>query len=344
MPKAILQARQRANPHRVMSFGDHLEELRVRLVLCLIGLVIALVIGLALGGDMLALMIGPLTDALRSAGQPSQLIATGPLETFVAYLKVGLLFAILVAFPWMLYQLWLFVAPGLHAAERRFVYFLIPLSALLSALSALFLYYFLLPVSLYFLIIFGAGILKEQPGVAAVPESIVVPMIPVLDGDPPVALLAEDGPFPPGSSWINTQLAEVRYHLGGTKIMGQPLKASGQIAQMYRVGEYVSLFVGMAIVFAIAFQLPLVMLLLAWVGILKPSDLTPYRKHAIFGCAIAGAVLTPQDPWSMVMLSTALYLLFEFGIVLMRFVPPRAVATRFGTASPEKEPPDAGDE
>jgi len=134
--------------------------------------------------------------------------------------------------------------------------------------------------------------------------------------------------------------------------MGLALNSGGQIAQMYRVGEYISIVFGLAFAFAVAFQLPLVMLLLNWVGIIEPKDVTKYRKHAVFGCAVGGAVFTPQDPWSMIMLGTALYALFEFGIVLMRFVPARSVATRFGTASAneptrpthEKEPPDAGDE
>ncbi len=342
----------RRNAERVMSFGDHLEELRVRVILALLGLIIALIAGLALGAPMLNLLLRPLTDALQNAGQPVQLLATSPFETFVAYLKVGLIFAILVAFPWIVYQLWLFVAPGLYAAEKRFVYFLIPLSGVLSALSALFLYYFLLPVSLYFLIIFGTGIVKESPGIAEVPPGIVAPFIPVLKGDPPPALLAEDGPFPPGSSWINSNIAQLRFHVGAGKIMGLALNSGGQIAQMYRVGEYISIVFGLAFAFAVAFQLPLVMLLLNWVGIIEPKDVTKYRKHAVFGCAVGGAVFTPQDPWSMIMLGTALYALFEFGIVLMRFVPARSVATRFGTASAneptrpthEKEPPDAGDE
>lgn len=336
----------RTNPHRVMSFGDHLEELRTRVLLALVGFVIAMIVGLVLGGPILRLLLGPLTEALRGAGQPVQLLATSPFETFVAYLKVGMLFAILVAFPWMVYQLWLFVAPGLYAAERRFVYFLIPLSAMLSALSALFLYYFLLPVSLYFLIMFGTGIVKQQPGVARdIPPGLVAPMLPVLTADPPKAALAEDGQFPPGSMWVNSHLAQLRIHTGRGEVMGLPLSSGGQIAQLYRVGEYVSIIVGLAFAFAVAFQLPLVMLLLGWVGILKPGDVTPYRKHALFGCAIGGAVFTPQDPWSMVMLTAALYCLFEFGIVLMRFVPARAVATRFGTDEQAvKEPPDAGDE
>lgn len=336
-----------------MSFGDHLEELRTRLILALLGFTIALVAGLLMGGPILSILLNPLTSALRDAGQPSQLLATSPFETFVAYLKVGMLFGVLVAFPWIIYQLWLFVAPGLYAAERRFVYFLIPLSAILSALSALFLYYFLLPVSLFFLIMFGTGIVKESPGVAEVPPGMVAPMIPVLRGDPPAALFGEDAQFPPGSSWINTHLSQLRFHVGAGKIMGMPLTSgSGQIAQLYRVGEYVSIITSLAFAFAIAFQLPLVMLLLGWVGILESKDVTPYRKHAVFGCAIGGAVFTPQDPWSMLMLSGALYALFELGIVLMRFVPARAVATRFGTASPaeptredaRKEPPDAGDD
>ena len=90
-----------------------------------------------------------------------------------------------------------------------------------------------------------------------------------------------------------------------------------------------------------AFQLPVVMLLANWVGVVDRRTFAPYRKHAAFTCAITGALLTPADPASMILLMIPLYLLFEFGMVLMRFVTPARVARGFGD---EKEPADAGDE
>jgi len=229
--------------------------------------------------------------------------------------------ALIVGMPWVLYQVWAFVSPGLYAAERRFVYFLIPLSGVLTAASVAFLYFILLPISLYFLITFGTGIASSAPPAqmtAPLPEGIVLPEIPVLDGEP----IDPD----PGQSWVNRRLKELRIHVGEGRTLGMPLRGDGLIAQEYRIGEYINLIFALGLGLAVAFQLPLVLMLLSWVGILDASDIKPYRKHVAFGCAVAGAILTPQDPWSMVLLAGALYLLFEFGVVLMRFVPARAVA------------------
>ncbi|MEC9374503.1 MAG: twin-arginine translocase subunit TatC, partial [Planctomycetota bacterium] len=100
----------------------------------------------------------------------------------------------------------------------------------------------------------------------------------------------------------------------------------GVIAQQYRISEYVNLFLALGLVFAVAFQLPLVMLLLGWSGIAGPESFTGKRRYVFFACAIAGAILTPADPVSMVLLTVPLYLLFEGGILLMRFLPATRVA------------------
>jgi len=308
---------------KIMPFGDHLEELRKRLILGLLGLVPVFVLCLVFGGSLVEFLLIPLLDALRDAGEPTRLLALNPIETFAAFLKVGAVVTLLVCTPWLLLQLWLFVAPGLYAAERRFVYFLMPLSAALTAAGMAFLYFILLPVSLYFLITFGAGLVQADPGRVAMPDGLDLPTVTVLRADPMPDELDE---LPTGAMWVNERLGELRIKLTSGEVGGLRLAGSGRISQVYRIGEYINLIFVLGLVLAVAFQLPLVLMLLSWVGILDASDIKPYRKHVAFGCAVAGAILTPQDPWSMVLLAGALYLLFEFGVVLMRFVPARAVA------------------
>jgi len=210
---------------------------------------------------------------------------------------------------------------GLYQAEKRFVYFLIPLSAVLTALGVAFLYYILLPVSLLFLITFGANLAQSDAAslpTEPVPEGIVLPEIPVFSAEP-------ESPTP-GQMWVNDSLNELRVRIDSDRTVGLALRGDALIAQEYRIGEYIGLVFTLGIVFAISFQLPLVLMLLGWVGILQPSDLTKWRRHIVFGCGVAGAMLTPQDPMSMLLLGGALYILFEFGIVLMRFVPASRVA------------------
>ncbi|MFI4853389.1 MAG: twin-arginine translocase subunit TatC [Phycisphaerales bacterium JB065] len=308
-----------------MSFGDHLEDLRKRVLLSILGLIPLIVLGFFLGGPLLEILAEPVIEAMRDAGEPSGLLATGPLESFVSYMKVSLGVALLLGLPWVFYQLWLFISPGLYSNERRFVYFLMPLSLLLTVASGAFLYKVLLPISLYFLILFGSNIATSPVETGELPPEITVAMLndnamPALEKDPPLADLQ------PGAQWLNTERNEIRIFLGGDTVRVIRLRSDGLIAQEYRIGEYISLIFSLGIVFAIAFQLPVVMLLLSWVDILRPSVLTPYRRHVGFACAVLGMLLTPQDPWSMILLGSALYMLFEFGLLLMKYVPASVVS------------------
>ncbi|MEC9373582.1 MAG: twin-arginine translocase subunit TatC, partial [Planctomycetota bacterium] len=192
----------RKSDQHIMSFGDHLEDLRRRLFFALLGPVPIAVVCFFFGDELLQLLIDPLEAALREAGQPSRLLATSPLEPFAAYLKVSVLVAVLVSAPWILYQLWLFVSPGLHRHERRFAYFLFPMSTVLTAVGIVFLYKVLLPVSLSFLINFGAGLATQDTRPLPLPEGVTLPAMPVLDADP--------ADPEPGAHWFNRRLHEFR--------------------------------------------------------------------------------------------------------------------------------------
>ena len=314
---------------QTMSFGEHLDELRTRLIHALLGLVPIFVVALILGGPILEFLIQPAEDQLRAAGQASRLQATGPAEVFIAYIKIALVLSIIVGGPWLLYQAWLFVAPGLYQREKRFVYFLIPLSGVLTAAGMVFLYLVMLPVMLGFLITFSSNIAQTSTPTAPLPDGLVLPIAPNLTADPIDP--------PPGAFWFNDHLQELRFALpddtgagpsgGVARILGVPLTGGALIAQHYRVSEYINMVFGLGIAFAIAFQLPLVMLMLGWSGIADAKSLSGQRKYALLACAVAGAILTPADPASMVLLAGPLYALFELGLLLMRFVPARMRST-----------------
>lgn len=310
-----------------MPFGEHLDELRKRLIYALLGLVPIFVVALFFGGPILEFLIQPAEAQLRAAGQASRLQATGPAEVFIAYIKIALVLAILIGGPWIVYQAWLFVSPGLYRREKRFVYVLIPLSGILTASGMVFLYYAMLPVMLGFLITFSSQIAQTETPTAPIPDGIVLPIAPTLQYDP-------TNP-PPGAFWFNEHLQELRFALpdgpepdaGVARVLGVPLTGGAMIAQQYRVSEYVNMVFGLGLAFAIAFQLPLVMLLLSWSGLADASMFAGQRKYALLVCAIAGAILTPADPASMILLAGPLYLLFEIGLLLMRFVPARKPST-----------------
>jgi len=316
-----------------MPFGDHLEELRRRLMFALLGPIPIFVVSLFYGGQILDFLVAPAETQLRAAGLPVRMLAASPAEPFTAYLKVAMVVAVLVSAPWILYQVWLFVAPGLYSKERRFAYFLFPASTVLTATGMAFLYYVLLPVMLRFFIIFGSMVITTNPATAPLPEGLTLPTVPVLTADPVQPT--------PGDLWMNENMNELRLAvptgdaLNPVRVMGVPLSGGGVIDQHYRIGEYVSLVFNLGIVFALAFQLPLVLMLGEWVGVLDHRALAKLRRYALFACAVVGAIFTPADPGSMVLLAIPLYALFEFGLLLMRFVPASRVA---GAADPSEGP------
>lgn len=302
-----------------MSFGDHLEDLRKRVFFSIIGIVPIFIVAFGFGRPLLQILIEPARFQLTKAGQGSQLLATGPFETFGAVIQIALIITILLGSPWLLYQLWLFVSPGLYKHERRIVHLLIPFSGLLTILSVLFLYYVILPVILAFFIGFGAKVSGELSVLTApVPQGIVFPMIPILEADPIDPT--------PGMVWINESLLQQRICIG-LEDDGKPiisivnLTSNIGIAQQYRISEYIKTVLNMGLAFGIAFQTPVVVVMLGWVGLLNPQIMTKYRRHAIGVSAIVGAVMTPADPLSMLLLAGPLYFLYELGLFILKIFP-----------------------
>lgn len=315
MPTTTVQA---------MSFGDHLEELRRRLIVALLGIIPILTVCLMFGKSILLFLLLPLKNQLLRAGQAPTLQALSPVETFGAYVKVSTVAAVLISVPWLLAQLWLFVKPGLYENERRFARLLMPMSVLLTAAGAAFLYYAMLPVALFFLISFGAGV--AQPGVPAAPIAAETALgsLPILDADPLDS--------PPGSMWVLRPTHQLRIRIDDGSVWSTPLTTGALIAQQYRIKEYVDMIFVLGVVFALAFQTPIVVLLLSWVGIVDPRELGKRRRHAFAVCAVLGAILTPTgDPASMMLLALPLYFLFEMGLTLARVLPASRVAGNAAT-------------
>lgn len=317
-----------------MSFGEHLDELRKRLAFALLGFVPIFAVAVAFWQSLLGILLLPVQQQLRAKGLPPVLQATGVTETFFACFHVAAVVTILVGVPWAVWQLWVFVAPGLYKHERKFAYFLAPLSAALTVCAALFLYFIMLPVVLAFFIGFGTGLAAPPVSKAPLPEGVVLPTLPTMNHDPIDP--------PPGAIWVNTPLNQIRLSMptgnGAKTYVLQAARDTG-ILQQYKVSEYVRLVFSLGMGLALGFQMPIVVLLLGWVGIVDRAFLVKHRKGAAMTCAILGAVLTPADPMSMIVLTVPLYALYEFGLLLLRFVP----ASRFTGEEDECEPADAGD-
>jgi sec-independent protein translocase protein TatC len=170
--------------HKIMPFGQHLEELRTRLIYALLGIAPILIVSLIFGRSILEFVVQPVRHALRDANMADALQTTGVVETFGSYLKISITVTLVVGLPWVVWQLWMFVAPGLYASEKRFAYLLAPLSVLLSTIGVIFCFRIMLPVALTFFINFAASIAEPTVSTAPTPSGVALPAMPVLAADP----------------------------------------------------------------------------------------------------------------------------------------------------------------
>jgi sec-independent protein translocase protein TatC len=140
-----------------MSFLEHLEELRRRLIISAIAICAGLLVSF--------LFIQRLFDFIMRPLQPpgGKLIYTEPTEGFILYIKIALLAGIVLAAPVIIWQLWLFVAPGLYAKEKRFALPFIFLGTVFFVLGALFSHYILFPFTWKFLLSFSNDYVQAAP-------------------------------------------------------------------------------------------------------------------------------------------------------------------------------------
>ena len=228
-------------------FVSHLIELRDRLIRVVIalGLVFGLLCfwpGINVLYDLLA---APLTQNLPPG---TKLIATNVFSPFLVPLKMTLMTAFLIALPYVLYQVWAFVAPGLYSHEKKMVLPLVVSSTLLFFVGVAFCY------------------------------SIVIPAL---------------------TSFM-------------VKVAPSSVNAAPDIEQYF--GTVLSLF----LVFGIAFEVPVAVVVLARLGVVTIEQLKAWRGYFIVGAAVVSAVVTPPDVISQLSLLFPMIILYEIGIVAAR--------------------------
>lgn len=323
----------------LMSFGDHLEELRKRILLGIVVPVPVAILLFAFAGRIRSFLCIPLVDAMLANGLPGTLQVMSPLETLMIDMKLSLIGAFIIGAPWVLWQAWLFIRPGLYQHERRFVRLLLPGSALLAVAGASLLYWVILPAMLTILV----GMSAPPATMATKDASVTGDAAALVAAIPALPALAADPANPrAGQIWINTSAHAIHVAVpsaaagaasaeaGGAEppveIMALPLTRPGEISQAFRLSEYLDFVLTMFLCVAIAFQLPVAMLLLSWTGLVRAEWLRTKRRFALLGVVLAAAVISPGDVLSLVMLAVPLYLLFELSLILMDVATPRAVA------------------
>jgi len=233
------------------SFLSHLIELRQRLVRALATVLVVCLVLLPWAREIYAILAHPLMAALPKGGQ---MIATDVIGPFLVPLKVTLLVGFVVALPYVLYEAWAFIAPGLYAHEKKLVLPLVVASFMLFLLGMSFAYFLVFPMVFRFM-----------------------------------AAIAPEG-----------------------------------VAWMTDIDKYFSFVLTTFIAFGVTFEVPVVVIVLVRAGIVSIDKLKEIRPYVIVGAFVVGAVFTPPDVISQVMLAVPLWLLYEAGILLARFAAPSA--------------------
>ncbi len=138
-----------------MSFLEHLEELRKRIVYSIVAIVVGFFVCWGFAGKIYAVMQRPIMDALARNGLAAKLVYVNPIEPFNLYLKVAGMAGLFFASPIVLYQIWCFISPGLYRKEKRYVMPFMASTIGLFLAGGYFGYKIVLPQALVFLIGYG---------------------------------------------------------------------------------------------------------------------------------------------------------------------------------------------
>lgn len=232
------------------NFISHLIELRGRLLRAVTGLALVFIALFPFADKLYHLLAAPLLVKLP---QGAQMIATAVTTPFFVPMKVTMLAAFLLALPWILYQCWAFIAPGLYSHEKRLVAPLLVASLVLFFIGMAFAYFAVFPVVFGFLI-------------GSAPEGVAV---------------------------------------------------------MTDIAEYLDFVIGLFLAFGFAFEVPVAVVLMALMGWVTLAQLKEARSYVIVGAFVIGAIFTPPDIVSQVMLAIPLWILYESGLLVVRWLPER---------------------
>jgi len=239
------------------TFISHLLELRDRLIRAVIAWAIFFICLFPFANKLYALLAKPLLSQLPQGGQ---MIATEVVTPFFVPLKLAMMTALLGALPYVLYQAWAFIAPGLYAREKRIILPLVSASVVLFACGMAFAYFLVFPVVVGFVI----------------------------------------GSAPQG------------------------------VAVMTDIDKYLDFVITMFLAFGVTFEVPIVVVALAMMGLVEVAKFKEIRPYVVVGAFVIGAIFTPPDVISQTMLAVPLWFLYELGVFvagwLVKHKPPAETA------------------
>ena len=222
-----------------MSFLDHLDELRRRLVAAALSLAFGTLVAFFFIDRVFTFIMRPLYEKLPAG---SKLIYTEPTEAFFLKLKIALLAGVVIAAPLIMAQLWLFIAPGLYAREKRFALPFIVMASIFFVGGAAFNHYVLFPIAWVFLAGFSTDYMMFMPRIAPVFSLYAMLMLAMgLIFEMPVVILvlARMGLATAGFLWKNIKYAILLIFIASAVITptGDPM------TQALMAGPMVALYI-----------------------------------------------------------------------------------------------------
>ena len=234
-------------------------------------------------------------------------------EPFMTYIRVSMILAFATASPWLLYQVWKFVAAGLYAKERKYITKYLPLSITLLIVGMVFLYFYVLPLMLQFFMIFHIADPMTLPLVDQVPTNAATK--PVV-----VPFLKQDPVNPPiGSLWFDVAHGMLKFKLDAKETRIIDFGTDSLTTPIITLGTYIDMVMGLLLSFGLAFQMPLIVLALNKIGIMDIATLKKWRQVVYFSMSILAACIVPDVATGMVALLIPLILLYEMGILLAQY-------------------------
>jgi len=238
------------------GFVSHLAELRKRLIHSFIFLIVFFIGCYFFAEHLYGFLVDPFAQAVKDDGTDRRLIFTALQETFLTYLKISFFTAFFVTCPFILMQIWKFIAPGLYKHEIHAILPYLILTPVLFFLGGMLVYYLIMPLAIKFFLSFE-------------------------------------------STGLSTNL---------------PIQLEA------KVNEYLSLVMKLIFAFGISFQLPVVLSLLARVGLVDSDFLKKRRKYVVVIIFAAAALLTPPDPITQIGLAIPLLILYELSIFSVKII------------------------
>ena len=237
------------------SLIEHIIELKKRLIIVLVSFVLVFAACYFFSTTIYKFLLSPLVEIYSEFGVERKMIYTNLAEAFFTHIKLAAFCAFIICFPFVMSQVYFFIAPGLYQRERKALLPYIFLSPILFSIGAILVYYFIMPLAWRFFISF------ESQSV----EALGVPLV---------------------------------------------LEA--------KVSEYLSLTISLILAFGIAFQMPLIIVLLCQLRLIGSEVLSKYRRHSVVFIFALAAVLTPPDILSQIALAVPLILLYEISLLICK--------------------------